>query len=243
MKTLVVLPGWGGTKKTWQAFVDFANEKNEIKVIVLNLPCFGEEPCPSEVWGLSEYAQFVKKKIEDSEILSQELTVLGHSFGGAVAVELFRQYPSVAGKLVLIGAAIIRPKLTIKRKVFGTFARVGKWVFDIPFLRSHQQAARKILYKAADSPDYAETAGIQKEIYKKIIREDRFEVLPQIVVPSLVLWGAKDSYVPLSYGKRIAVALPEGTLTVYQNGKHGLHHPPTMETCYRDIKQFVCSTH
>ena len=62
VKTLIILPGWGGTKENWWEFVGLFKE-DDIKVICFNLPCFGDQPCPQTVWGVEEYADFVKKKI------------------------------------------------------------------------------------------------------------------------------------------------------------------------------------
>jgi len=83
--------------------------------------------------------------------------------------------------------------------------------------------AKKALYRAADSPDYAETSGIKRDIFKKIIRQDFGDLLSEINVPTLVVWGDKDKYVPLKNGRKIADLIPNVKLEIIPNGRHGLH--------------------
>jgi len=59
-QTLVILPGWGGNLQTWNDFIFIAKKKFD--VVCIELPCFGSEPCPNKVWGVEDYADFVKNK-------------------------------------------------------------------------------------------------------------------------------------------------------------------------------------
>ena len=173
---LLILPGWGGTKKTWQAFSEKASGFFDVQV--LELPCFGDEPCPSTVWGIAEYAEFVKSKIQ--KISGKELIILGHSFGGQVAVSLVAEHENVCRKLILSGAAIIRKKHSWKNNVYKLLAVTGNFIFSMPILWRVKSQARSVLYKAADSPDYLKTSGIEREIFKKVIREDLYQKLQNI---------------------------------------------------------------
>ena len=103
--TLIILPGWGGSQETWQAFVEIAQKEIET-VRVIELPSFGNEPCPQEVWGVEAYADFVGKKIQALDLNPQEVTLLGHSFGGAVATHLVATQPELVGGLILVAAAV-----------------------------------------------------------------------------------------------------------------------------------------
>lgn len=218
-KILIILPGWGGNTQTWTKFTDIAERK--IDTYVIDLPCFGIEPCPNEVWGVKEYANFVKDKIKG--ITSDPVVLLGHSFGGQVATYMAAHNPELIDKLILSGAAVFRPSKLIKRTVFGKVAKLGKLIFKLPLLKKYSVQSRRIIYKIANSPDYSHTDGIKKEIFKKIIRQDLVKLLPQINVPTLVVWGTKDSYVPVKKGKKIAKLIPNAKLKIFSKGKHGLH--------------------
>lgn len=234
-KTLIILPGWGGTKSGWSEFTRIA-EKN-YQAVVFNLPCFGDESCPKEVWGVEDYAEFVKNKINNLK-LNEPAILFGHSFGGQVAAYLAAKEPNLFAKLILSGPAVIRPNRSFKRFIFVKLAQLGKLFIALPIIKNYDKLARKVLYRLASSPDYSKTSGMEKEIYKKIIRQDLSDLLPQIKIPTLIVWGAKDSYVPLRNGRKIARLIPNTQLEIIKGGKHGLHLQQP-EKLFEIIKKFT----
>lgn len=237
---LIILPGWGGTKETWADFVELA--KNDFDVRVINLPCFGDEPCPEKVWGVEEYAEFVKTKIKNLSVQEDKelkIVLLGHSFGGAVALQFVALYPDVCSKLILSGAAIFRPERSIRKTFFKFIAKVGAYIFKLPFLEKFDSFAKKILYTVLHS-DYNETSGIKRDIFKKIIQQDRGHLLSQINTQTLLIHGTLDTYVPIAYARKAASLLPCGELEIVDGGKHGLHiqQPANL---LRVVKKFIDS--
>lgn len=219
--TLIILPGWGGSHETWAPFVSRV-EACGIDVHVIDLPCFGDEPCPSEVWGVSQYADFVQQKIQ--ALGTDHVTLMGHSFGGAVAVNLIGRGLVMPESLILVGAAIVRPKNYVKRFFGFLFARWWHLLFQYVFSVHYQEKLERFFYRLFRSPDYKKTSGIQRDIFRKIVREDQQTYLPKIEVPTTVVWGARDKMTPLRFGKKILAQLPDATMTVAQEGRHGLHH-------------------
>lgn len=216
---LLILPGWGGTNETWNDFIKIAKKKYE--VVCLNLPCFGDEPCPDCVWGVEDYAKFVKNKIQ--ELNFKKPILFGHSFGGQIAVYFAAYYPELICKLILSGAAVIRHNNTIRRIVLGFFAKFGKIVLKLPIIEKFDILIKRKLYCVFNSSDYAQTSGIKRDIFKKIIRQDLTHLLPKINLSTLIIWGSCDRYTPLSDGKKIAKLIPNAKLKIIKNGKHGLH--------------------
>lgn len=233
-RQLLILPGWGGTKESWKNFVDLAQK--DFQVICLELPCFGREPCPDQTWDVKNYADFVKQKIQNLNLIKP--IVLGHSFGGQVAAYLAAAWPQSLSRLILCGASAIRQKRGFKRFIFSLMAKVGKIFFSLPLIKSLTKPAQKLLYRLADSPDYNSTDGIQREIFKRIIRQDLTEELKKIKTPTLVIWGALDSYVPLKTGKKIAALIPNSHLEIIPGGRHGLHLQMP-EKLYNIVKNFT----
>jgi pimeloyl-ACP methyl ester carboxylesterase len=224
MKSLIVLPGWGGNKKTWSKFTQIANATFD-DVLCYELPCFGDEPCPPTPWGVEGYASFVSEKISKYKSKNPEadITLLGHSFGGQVAVQLLSDNPTMVDSLVLSGAAVLRPKKYIKRGIFFIVAKIGRLITTIPVISLLASPAEKFLYKVAGSPDYSKTSGVKKEIFKIVTHQDLTHLLCKVKIPTLVLWGKKDTYTKLAYGKIIAKLIPNADLHVFEDGKHGLH--------------------
>ncbi len=232
-QTLIILPGWGGTKETWKAFTDLA--KRDFDVQVINLPCFGDEPCPNEIWGVEEYSNFVKSKISN---IKYPISLLAHSFGGQVAAYFASQNPEMIDKLILFAPALFRQRRGLRRLLFGVAAKVGKLIFKLPYIEKFDVWAKKLLYKTADSPDYNSTSGIKREIFKKIIRQDLTQFLPKISMPTLMIQGTLDKYVPLKDSKKAVKLIPNAKLEIIPMGRHGLHFQQP-ENLLKIIKQFT----
>lgn len=216
---LLILPGWGGNADTWRPFTDRA--KQVYDTICLNLPCFGDEPCPKEVWGVEEYAAYVEEQMVKHAL--EKPLLIGHSFGGQIAVRLAADHPDKFSGLVLIGAAAIRPRRPIRRLFFYLIAKTGKALFRLPMVEKKSAFARRLLYRMTGSHDYESAWGMKREIFRRIIRQDLRASLSQIQLPTLILWGKKDTFVPVRYARKIARTIPGAELEILPLGRHGLH--------------------
>lgn len=215
---LIILPGWGGTSETWKDFTDLA--KADFDVQVINLPCFGDEPCPDTAWGVEEYADFVKSKIIN---LKSKITLMGHSFGGQVASYLLAHNPELADKLILSGPAVFRPKRKLRRVIIGGIAKAGKWIFRLPVLEKFDVEMEKIFRQATGTQDYGNSNGIKRDIFTKVIREDLSETVKKIKTPTMIIWGTKDTYVPVKNAYKLNKLIKNSKLEIIKGGKHGLH--------------------
>jgi len=227
LSTLIILPGWGGSHETWVDFVALAKPHFQ-DVVVIDLPCFGSEPCPTEIWGVEEYSHFVEEKIckyanQPASMQNMQIVLLGHSFGGAVATHLVANNPELVDKLILSGAAVYRPKNYLKRGLFGALAKVGKASITLLPSSRLRDRAKRVLYKIARSPDFDHTKEIERAIFKKIIRQDQGYLLQKITVPTCVIQGTEDRYVPFKFGERIAEHIPFASFVAVDGGGHGLH--------------------
>jgi len=220
MKNLIIIPGWGGTKETWQKFIKLSEK--DFNVYCLDMPCFGDEPCPKEVWGVEDYANFVKQKIEKLNLVGEKI-LLGHSFGGQISAYLVANSENLVDNLVLSGPAIFRSKNYFKRAVFFILAKIGKIFFKIFFLEKLSLNFKKILYKTAKSPDYNKTSEIKQNIFKKIIRQDLEEEVKKINIKTFIIWGDKDSYISVKKSYKLNKIIKNSKLKIVEGGKHGLH--------------------
>lgn len=220
-QSLIILHGWDSTRALWEPFIAQAQETFDVHFIAL--PCFDNVPCPDRVWDIHDYAQYVYSKL-DTARLTSNIVLLGHSFGGQIAIQLAHEHPELAQSLVLVGAAVVRPRYSIKRVLMVPFVWGAHILSYIPGVGALLQRVRPLVYRALGGHDYLHTNGIKKEIYKTITQQDLTHFLPTIQTPALVLWGAHDTYTPLRYGKKIASLLPRNQLVVFDDGKHGLHH-------------------
>lgn len=221
---ILILHGWDVSSANYSKLKKFSDEKG-YQVFIPQLPGFIKSELPTEVYSLDDYVKFVvdfmgKKKID-------YVFLIGHSFGGRVAIKLAALYPEKVKALVLTGVPAIRNK-TGKRLFFLTLAKIGKAFLLIPplcFLKKDgflQKGARKILYRLAGEWDYYKTKGTMCQTFKKIVGEDLLPYLSKIRVPTLLIWGESDKMVPVSVAEKMVAKIPGAKMAVIPSASHKL---------------------
>lgn len=212
---VAILHGWGSKVEKWNPLKKEL-EKAGFEVFVPQLPGFGKSRTPDQPWSVSDYAQWVKTR------LPKHYFLVGHSFGGRIAIKLASQKPEGLKGLILIGSAGIKQRKTLKHFIFWLLAKIGKLFFNIPPFSIFKSFARRILYKLAGERDYYQAKGAMKETLKRVISEDLKEDLKRIKVPTLILWGERDSFTPLSDGELMNRLISGSSLKVFPNADHSL---------------------
>lgn len=179
--------------------------------------------------GAQRYSTLYKEggfKIESKKII-----LIGHSFGGRIAIKYAEKYPEDLEKLVLTGAAGIKHPLTAKQKLFFYSSKAGKKVFSLPVLKSGEKYARKILYELVREKDYASASPRMKEVMKNILAEDLTDGLDKITVPALLIWGRKDRSAPIQDGDLMHKEITDSKLFIIENANHSVP--------YNNAKEFA----
>lgn len=220
-KKLLILHGWGSNSGRWQKVKEIL-EKNKIEVLVPDLPGFGKELPPKKVWGIENYERWVIDFIGEKGW--QSFNLLGHSFGGGIAIKIAADFPERIEKLILCGCAAIRDERKPKKVLFSYFlVNGGKKFFSLPGVRKLYPFVRKIFYYLYGSKDYYRAKGVMKEIFKKIITEDLKVNLEKIKSPTLILWGARDDMVPLSHTRILKEKIRNSRLVIFPGRGHALN--------------------
>ena len=202
-KKLIILHGWGQSALDWKPVVDMTN--NFIETECFDLPGFGKEPVPDSSWGVQEYAQWVMKKITRPSIL------LGHSFGGRVALALTNMIPQLINKIILFGApCLYRPSKIVRlKKLWVKFAKI----LNLP-------------YRNMASLDYqkASESNLGK-IFSRVVITDQAESLSQLITPALLLRGENDTAVSAKTYKEMYDLIPvsKKKLITIPHSSHNSH--------------------
>lgn len=215
-KPFLILHGWGSNSERWVAVAELIS-KAGFKVIVPDLPGFGEsEPLPMP-WNTNKYINWIEQFIK--EINPGEFYLLGHSFGGALASKIAVKYPQEVKKLFLVSAACLRKKTT--KKTFSK--RISKLVKLFSFL-PYYSFFRKAVYKfIIRKSDYVYVEGVMKETYLNIVKEDLSFQLPFIKIPTIIIWGDKDEYTPPEDAYYIEKHIKNAKLIMIPGADHHLH--------------------
>lgn len=210
---IVVLHGWGAHIEAVESIV--APLAAETEVIAIDLPGFGESAEPPQAWSSEDYAEFVAKLLESEGVSRCHL--IGHSRGGAIAICLAVQQPSLVGRLVLCDPAGLRPKRSWKYRRRVAVAKLGRVIglFGAPGRRLQDRMRSRVA-----STDYAEASPAMRDTFRRVIAENLADHLPRISAPCLLVWGGADEDTPLWMGERMAELLPDGALVVFEGAGH-----------------------
>ena len=204
---LVILPGWEHGADSWRQFVDqFGAER----ATVVELPGFGKERLVDPRWGVPEYAEWAKQKIE---LLQKDgVVLLGHSFGGRVAAVIASERPAWLKGLILYGApCLYRPRPVVKFKM--AIARLVRILGLAPHLR-----------KYFGNPDLIEADENGKGgIFRRVVSFDQTNALPSIAVPTLLVWGERDTEAPIAIGREMKDLIPRAALSILPGVGHNAH--------------------
>jgi len=210
-RDIAFLHGWGSNKELMKGV--FAARLNEFRHIYIDLPGFGKSSC-STVLTTDDYtsitALFLSQINADAEI------VVGHSFGGKVALLLDPKL------LVLVASAgINRPKpLTVKFKImlFKTLKFLGLGKLRSIFAAEDAKALSKEMY----------------ETFKIVVDEDMSGRFQAFKGRALLLWGDADTATPLESAEKIDALIEDSRLVVY-GGDHYFFMKHADEVC-REIE-------
>ena len=218
VKNIVVLHGWASHLANWQPFVR-SLKKNGYRVYQPTMPGFGKTKI-TKPWTTQDYADWLLSFLESKKITKTIL--VGHSFGGQVAIQLTSQFPKKIDKLVLINSAGIRSQWTLKKFIFYLIAKTGRVLFSLEFLRGLAHPVRKFFYKAIRQKDYYQATTVMKKTLTRVVKEDQRIALPKIKKQVLLLWGRNDTTTPIKDGRLMDKLLPNSKLITYQSARHGL---------------------
>ena len=234
---ILILPGWGSNSERWQKVKELL-EKKGMEVLILDLPGFGRTSSPQEPWGRDDYINWIFQKVKEKNW--QKFNLLGHSFGGGLAAKIATNSSEKINKLILCAPAIIKRK-SIKIYLFYWLAFLGKKIFSLHGFKIFYPLSQKLIYKLAGVSNYYIANGMMKETMKKIGKEeDLGMILEKIKIPTLILWGKKDSVLPAKDAYRIKEKIEGSEFRIIPKAKHSPHREAPEELA-ENIIQFIKS--
>jgi len=229
---IVLIHGTASSLHTWDAWT-----KELIKnyrVIRMDLPAFGiTGPNKNADYSIKSYTDFLHQFLTKLKV--DQFYLAGNSLGGNIAWNYAAEHPKKIARLILVDASglptnkpqpaifkmaktpvlsslflYITPKFFIKKNMQEVYGDKTK-ITDSLITRYHKMALR-----VGNRQAFIDRAKIDFKLGAKA----NIEKLKSIQTPTLLLWGAKDSWIPLDNGKRMEKALPNSKLVVLQNSGH-----------------------
>ena len=219
---LLILHGWDGSSNSW-VDVQKILVKKGFEVICPDLPGFGKSISPPSAWSVGDYCHFVLNFI--NKIGEEKVNLMGHSFGGRVAIKFSVSYPEKLKKLILCASAGIKHPLTLSQLIILKISIVGNFFFSKRPFKKLKDLAQNFFYSILRHKDYAKAKGVMKETLKKVLEEDLKPELGQIKADTLLIWGEKDKAVPLEDAHLMKESISQSTLEIIP----GASHTPNLE--------------
>jgi pimeloyl-ACP methyl ester carboxylesterase len=206
---VLALHGWARSHRDFDAVV--AGD-GPLPALALDLPGFGASPPPPAAWGAEAYAELVGSVLGD---MKTPVVVLGHSFGGRVALHLAAQRPDVVHALVLTGAPMLHP---LGRRTHVALAyRVTRRLHSLRLVSDDAMEAARQRFGSAD---YRAAQGIMREVLVRAVNETDEVQLDAVRCPVHLVWGADDTAAPLEVAERAVTRLAHGDLAVHPGVGH-----------------------
>lgn len=236
---ILFLHGLGGSWRDWAGNLPALASTHQ--VVALDFPGFGHSDQPEVEYSIEWLTGIVEKFLAERKI--SNLTVVGHSMGGIVALNLAARPNPVVQKLVISDAVGVGDKaeflsyvLTRKmiapdspweslgEKIQGEFRSMIR-----DFVNRQGGKTSKEFFESVpkipftDKPLLPMTPAVQ--LAASIIDFDIRPKLSKIKQPTLILWGSRDPIAPPADAIFLQGQIPQATLVILQ----GVGHSPMKE--------------
>ena len=220
---LVLLHGMGLDSQEWRRQLDELSD--EFTVLAWDTPGSGHSSDPPGSFRHPDYADCLAAFIKALGL--ERPHVLGLSFGGGLALELYGQHPTIPRTLVLASAyagwAGSLPRDVVEQRL-QQMLRLTEQPPDqlvrafLPTLFTESAPPEAVDEVAAIVSGF-HPAGLRTWV-RAFAEADLREVLPRINVPTLLLYGDKDVRSPLNVAEDLHAQIPGSRLAVIPGVGH-----------------------
>ncbi len=232
---LLLLHGFGASSYSWRYIIDKFSVN--YRVIAIDLKGFGLSGKPTdEKYSPSDQSQIIINFIKDLGL--KDVILVGHSFGGAVALfsylEMQKSNYTPVVKMILIDSASYKQEFPYFIQILRTPLLNRLTLFVLPDKVNANMLLKKAFYDDSKITKeminiYASYLGLAGA-YHALIKTSEL-ILPkniddivyqykQINIPTLVIWGDKDEIVPLEVGQRLSRDISTANLHIIKDCGH-----------------------
>jgi pimeloyl-ACP methyl ester carboxylesterase len=254
---VLLIHGLAGSSKTWDLVVPGLSERYD--VIAPDLLGHGESAKPSGDYSLGAFASGLRDFLAVLDVPS--VTIVGHSFGGGVAMQLAYQHPRLVDRLVLVGSGGLGREVSWLLRILalpGAEYLMPLW-FPKPIVERATAVGRFLGRRDIRHPRFSElwrsysslagasnrTAfvrtmrGVIEPGGQSVNAGDRLYLAAR--VPTLIVWGDRDGVIPVQHGIDAHEKIDNSRLVILE----GVGHFPHVEAADRFtavLVDFLAST-
>lgn len=229
---IVLIHGTSSSLHTWNDWTSVLKKK--YRVIRMDLPAFGiTGPNTTADYSIKSYTNFLHQFLD--KIKLDKFYLGGNSLGGNIAWNYTLEHPDKIEKLILIDASglptnkpqpaifkmaktpilnslflYVTPKFFIRKNIKEVYEDDNKITDEL--ITRYQ----KMTLRVGNRQAFLDRAKLDFRQERNI----NLERLKHIKTPTLLIWGAKDNWIPLNNGKRMDSVLPNSKLVVLEKSGH-----------------------
>jgi pimeloyl-ACP methyl ester carboxylesterase len=234
---ILLVHGITGSSAQWEPLLPLLAER--FTVIAPDLLGHGQSAKPRGDYSLGAYAAGLRDLLIALD--HPRATVVGHSLGGGIAMQFSYQFPERCERLVLVssgglgnevslilraaalpGAELVLPLLS-SRRVRSVAAGIGRLLGHLRLKPGHDIAE---LATGVGSLADADARQAFLHTLRSVIdpRGQRVSAADRLhlteVMPSLLVWGARDPIIPARHGEAAHEAMPGSRLELLPDAGH-----------------------
>ena len=216
---LLLLHGAGGNSG-WLRYVDALAE--HYTVYYPSHPGYGQSPRPDWLESIPDMTAFYTWYLDTLGL--DRVRTIGFSMGGWIAAELVATCSNAVGKLMLVGAAGVKPR---EGEIADIFIISPAQVLELQFHDTSQVQDYDATYGRELSPEEQLTADLNREMavrltWKPYMHDPRLAggLLQRVNIPTRMVWGRQDRIVPVECGSIYQESIPGSDLVVIENCGH-----------------------
>lgn len=255
---LLLIHGITNSCASWEPV--FAQLATRFTVIAPDLLGHGQSDKPRGDYSLGASASLMRDLMV--ALGHERATIVGHSLGGGIAMQMAYQFPERVERLVLVSSGGLgrqvtpmlravalpaaeyvlpllasQPLVSVGSKLGGWVERVGlRFGSDVAAMASGVASLQDIEARRA----FVHTARSVIDIGgQRVSATDKLYLAE--AVPTLILWGDRDSIIPARHGIRAHGLMPGSRLRIFEGAGHFPHHddPPGFAAA---LTEFVDTT-
>ncbi len=206
---MVFIHGAGGTHRVWRYQTSAFPGS-----LTLDLP---GHPNGQGRDTISGYSEFVIRRITERNL--QSVVLVGHSMGGAIAIEIALGHPQLLAGIVLVSSgARLRVTPVIKDKLMHEYPHaaeiIAEWAYSPKTDAKLRRASIQELLEVPATVTYGD--------FEACDHFDRMNDIGQIALPTLIVCGEDDRLTPVKYSQYMKERIRNARLVIIPEAGHSV---------------------
>jgi len=238
---LIMLHGYSDSWYSFSPIIPLLESR--YRLLSLDQRGHGASDQPASGYAMRDLAQDVVAFMDELGI--RRATIVGHSMGSLVAQQVGLIAPERVERLVLVGSGTELGRMNDR----GAFADAVNALTDpvsLEFIRGFQESTihhpvPKAFLDSAIGESTRLTARVWKALLEGMLSTPPADGLAREGIPTLLVWGEKDSVFPEEIRDALAQSLPEAERLDYEETGHAVHWERP-EQFAEDLHDFIRRT-